>query len=144
MSSTQREPTKKEALWIARAMARVSAVDGVDVRERALIEGFLEDISSDESFAKLVRAKFDVKAARRALKADMRELLIESCWLVALADQKVSSSERKLINDLAASLDVSPERVIAIRERVIDSFMRELAHVHNVEALAQIANDLRT
>ena len=86
MFTAERDLSSNEALVIAHAMAKVSACDGVDDREKELIEAFLKDVGSDKSFDELVKEDFDASAAAKDLDTELRQMLMEGAWMVAFAD----------------------------------------------------------
>jgi uncharacterized tellurite resistance protein B-like protein len=138
---TERDLNGREAIWVGRAMAKVSACDGVVASEQELIEEFLKDVGSTKTVEELIEEEFDVKRAAKELDEEVRGILIESCWMVALADGMVSEKEKRLIAAYAEALGVADPK--ALRERVIDHLMQGLSHVKNTDALVEVSTKLR-
>ena len=142
MLLTEKEINDEQAVVIAHAMVKVASCDGVDEREKALITDFLTAVDTKENFASLAAKDFDVAGAKAVLGADERIMLLEGCWMVVLADRKISDAEKALVAKLANDLEVKDAD--KIRDYMVDAFMDSLSHVKNIDALAEIDKYLRS
>lgn len=101
-----------QATVIARAMLDVAASDGVHERERALIDDFYAGCAADAGAkgADLAEGSFDLDDARGLLSSDGSRLaLVQSCYMLALADGAISGQEEARIAEISDALGVSQE-----------------------------------
>ena len=141
MLFSNQDVNDQEALIIAHAMTKISTCDGVDAREKALISDFLSTIAGAPSFDDLAKSNFDIASAKKDLSANGAIMMIEGCWLVALADRAVSAVEKDLIKSFADGLGVN--NVNEIRDEVIEEFIANFSTLKNVDAITELKEQLK-
>lgn len=141
MLFTQKEVNNDAVLIIAQAMAKVAICDGLDPREKNLISGLLDTIEGAPTFDMLAGKELDLAKAKTILDADSRTMLVEGCWLVALADRSVSAEEKAIIKGFADGLGVN--NIDQIRDEVIGEFIKNFSHLKNVDAIAELTAQLK-
>lgn len=141
MLFTHKEVNNDAVLIIAQAMAKVAICDGLDPREKNLISGLLDTIEGAPTFDMLAGKELDLAKAKTILDADSRTMLVEGCWLVALADRSVSAEEKAIIKGFADGLGVN--NIDQIRDEVIGEFIKNFSHLKNVDAIAELTAQLK-
>jgi tellurite resistance protein len=133
-----------QAEAIARGLFAVARADGVHEREAALVASFWADTGgSAKALSELERREpISGEELAAALPAEpQRRLFLRSALLLALADGKVSEGERNLVHRYASVLGLEqalPDMVDEVKEFLLS----HLAHLQNVEAVAQVAKEL--
>ena len=138
------ELTFEHVKVLTHAMFAVARVDGVHDREMTMIRQFygscarqgdptLEDVVGNSSDSD-VGALFDTEHASR--------MFVKSLILLAFADGKYASAEDALIREYAKMVSLTSEDVDQLHEATKDYLLSSLAHIHNVEALADVARRL--
>jgi len=109
---------RNTARFIAAGMLEVSECDGVTPDESALIAAFVEGLPNGP--AKAVQPKaFDTDT--------LKEALIKSLALVAIADGEVTDGELEIIHGHGKSVGLKPETVDAYITQVAESMLSEFA-----------------
>jgi tellurite resistance protein len=132
------------AAAMARGLYAVAQSDGLHEREAALIAGFWEETGgSEQSLEQLIKGA-PITAAELAAalpSLELRRLFVKTALLMAFADGQVSGKESALCRDLTAQLGLSSE-LAALEGQVKDFLLSQLAHIHNTDALTEIAKKL--
>ena len=115
-----------EVDWILKAMVAVAAADGrLHAREVGLIQkvyqkhtGHPVDVGGVAMAAETYAMKRDVLVELSAVAVGMsqetKEEIIRAAYLVLLADNRIAGEERKMLQDIAAALQVSKSHFDAI------------------------------
>ena len=134
----------EQAHWGARVLWKVAQVDGVDLREQALITALagetMEAENEERSLGELVRAGEAYLTATPAL----RESLLFTALLVAYTDGVISSAEEGALEELRGSLQIDAERSEALSHRAkIYLFKGLAAQLRNRDALKKVGLQLQ-
>ena len=135
---------KNHAEAIARGLFAIAHSDGMHEREAALVGSFWADTGgSFHALAALERsAAITGEELANALEsAALRRVFLKTALLMAFADGKVSEQESSLVRTYADALGLTSE-LSTLEAEVKDYLLSQLAHIHNSEALAQIAKKL--
>ena len=115
-----------EVDWILKAMVAVAAADGrLNAREVGLIQkvyqkqtGHPVDVGGVAMAAETYATKRDVlvelSAVAGGMSQETKEEIIRAAYLVLLADNRIAGEERKMLQDIAAALQVSKSHFDAI------------------------------
>jgi tellurite resistance protein len=115
-----------EVDWILKAMVAVAASDGrLHAREVGLIQkvyqkqtGHPVDVGGVAMAAETYAIKRDVlvelSAVAGGMSRETKEEIIRAAYLVLLADNRIAGEERKMLQDIAAALQVSKSHFDAI------------------------------
>ena len=115
-----------EVDWILKAMVAVAAADGrLNAREVRLIQkvyqkqtGHPVDVGGVAMAAETYATKRDVlvelSAVAGGMSQETKEEIIRAAYLVLLADNRIAGEERKMLQDIAAALQVSKSHFDAI------------------------------
>ena len=115
-----------EVDWILKAMVAVAAADGrLHAREVGLIQkvyqkqtGHPVDVGGVAMAAETYAMKRDVlvelSAVAGGMSQETKEEIIRAAYLVLLADNRIAGEERKMLQDIAAALQVSKSHFDAI------------------------------
>lgn len=135
---------KNHAEAIARGLFAIAHSDGLHEREAALVGSFWADTGgSFHALASLERsAAITGEELAAALgNAPLRRVFLKTALLMAFADGKVSEQESTLVRTYADALGLTSE-LSTLEAEVKDYLLSQLAHIHNSEALAEIAKKL--
>jgi hypothetical protein len=109
---------RNTARFIAAGMLEVSECDGVTPDESALISAFVEGLPNGAASA-VNPAAFDTPS--------LKEALVKSLALVAIADGEVTSGELEIIRRHGLSVGLTEEQVESYTTAVAESMFSELA-----------------
>lgn len=98
------------ALYIARGLRALAAVDGVHAAELALIEQYEASLGLDGP----ALGDFESAGGGPLVEAAQRELFLRSLVLLALADGSISDPEDQMIRAVAADLGLSDDNLTGI------------------------------
>src|SRR4051794_10665795 len=136
----------KAAEAIARALFAVARVDGVHEREAGLIASFWMDAGAGHGLlSDLEREETPISAAELAAalpSAQLRLLFAKTAILLTYADGKVSDDERKIMKDFSGALGLDQQTMDALEVAVKEYLLKHLAHLHNSEAVVEVAKKL--
>lgn len=140
--------TDHDAELIARGLMAVARADGKLLeREAMMIRMFYADASDSgvSAVANLEKGTpIDAAALASGLgKGDVAVVFLKSAFLVAYADNDCAKSERDLIEKFSDALGYSRDQLLHIENGVKEYLLGQLTHVKNVEAVAQVANELK-
>jgi len=133
-----------QATAMARGLYAVAQSDGLHEREAALIGGFWEEAGgSEHALEQAVKGTpiTGTELATALPSVELRRLFIKTALLMAFADGQVSGKESVLVRELTGQLGLSSE-LAAMEGQVKDFLLSQLAHIHNTDALTEIAKKL--
>lgn len=136
-----------QAEAIARGLIAVAKADGqLHEREAALIADFYSSTTEQAvNMAALERqATVDGSylAAMLPSKA-LRELFLKTAMLLAYADGTYSAPESKLIAGFGTALALDAAALGHFETQVKEFMLSQLSHLQNVNAVAQVAKELK-
>lgn len=135
---------KHHAEAIARGLFAIAHSDGMHEREAALVGSFWADTGgSMHALASLERSApiTGEELAEALASPGHRRLFLKTALLMAFADGKVSEQESTLVRTYADALALTGE-LASLEAEVKDYLLSQLAHIHNTEALLEIAKKL--
>jgi tellurite resistance protein len=112
-----------EAVTMAGALRDIAQVDGSHVDEEALIQSLVEELAEDLGEAPNLPPITPSDIAHKLTDPTLRIVFLQTAFLLALADGKISAPERERIRQYAAALDVSGAAYAEL-ERSIESWVR--------------------
>lgn len=133
-----------QAEAIARGLFAIAHADGVHEREAALIASFWSDAGGKFSALSQLERSEPISAEDLGSvlnTKELRHLFLKTAVLMAFADGNVSSQEKKLVREYAKKLELDGE-LSALALEVRDYLLSQLAHIHNTNALSEIAKKL--
>jgi len=136
--------TTSQAEAIARGLFHIAQSDGLHEREAALVASFWAEAGgSMNSLSELARrGPLPTEELLAVLdSAELRKLFVKTALLLAFADGQVSGKESELVRKYAAELGLA-DSLPHLEEQVKEYLLAQLAHIHNTEALTQIAKKL--
>ena len=142
----QVELSGKAAEAIARALFAVARVDGVHEREAGLIAAFWMDAGAGHGLlSDLEREETPItpeELASALPTRDLRLLFAKTSILLAYADGKVTDEERKILGEFSAALGLDQATMDTLEHGVKEYLIQHLAHLHNSEAVVEVAKKL--
>jgi tellurite resistance protein len=142
----QVELDAKAAEAIARALFAVARVDGVHEREAGLIAAFWMDAGAGHGLlSDLEREEVPITPAELAAAlptAQLRLLFAKTAILLTYADGKVTDEERKIMQEFSTALGLDDDTMKALETSVKEYLLKHLAHLHNSEAVVEVAKKL--
>ncbi len=136
--------TTAQAEAIARGLFHIAHSDGLHEREAALVASFwAESGGAMNALSDLARrGPLPLEELVAVLDtAELRKLFVKTALLLAFADGQVSGAESELVRKYAADLGLS-DSLGHLEEQVKEFLLSQLSHIHNTQALAQIAKKL--
>ena len=130
---------------LVHALWSLAEVDGIDERERTLIEAFYKGCArpGDPTIQDIVAGEFDPKTAAQLFQSpELRDLYLKSLVLLAFADGQFTSKESTRIQDYVAVLGLSNEDIQKTVDGTKEFLMSGLAHVKNLDALVEVRKKL--
>jgi tellurite resistance protein len=138
---------ESEAEAIARGLYAVAQADGnMHPRELALIgEYFAAGSDSPSDFAALERSGPIAPEALAAQldRPEVRDLFLKTALLMAYTDGTFGKGEGECINRFAAALGVNAAALEALDTQVREYLMSQLTHLSNVDAVVEVAKELK-
>ncbi len=136
----------KAAEAIARALFAVARVDGVHEREAGLIASFWMDAGAGHGLlSDLEREETPITPTELAAAlptTQLRLLFAKTAILLTYADGKVTPEERKILQEFSTALGLDQETMDALEVSVKEYLLKHLAHLHNSEAVVEVAKKL--
>jgi uncharacterized membrane protein YebE (DUF533 family) len=136
-----------QAEAIAHGLITIAKADGhLHEREAALIIDFYSSTTdrsikmTDLERAEAVDGAF---LAAKLPSPGLRELFLKTAILLAYADGNYSSPESKLIVEFGGALGVDEQGLDKYETQVKEFMLGQLTHVHNVDAVAAVAKELK-
>jgi tellurite resistance protein len=138
---------EQEAEAIARGLYAVAKADGaLHPRELALIgEYYAAGSESPSDFAALERSGPIAPETLAALldRPEVRELFLKTALLMAYTDGSYGKGESECINRYGAALGVDAAALEALDTQVREYLMSQLTHLANVDAVVEVAKELK-
>jgi tellurite resistance protein len=138
---------EQEAEAIARGLYTVAQADGaVHPRELALISEYYATSSDNPSdFAALERSgPIEPEVLATLLdRPEVRILFLKTALLMAYADGSFGKGEGESIQRFAAAMDVDKATLDAMDNQVREYLMSQLTHLANVDAVVEVAKELK-
>ena len=138
----QLEPAQATAM--ARGLYAIAHADGLHEREAALVAGFWEEAGGSEKALEELGKHPPITSAELAQampSVELRRLFIKTALLLAFADGQVSGKESELVREFTHKLGLGGE-LADLEGQVKDFLLSQLAHIHNTDALTEIAKKL--
>jgi tellurite resistance protein len=136
--------TQFQAEAIARGLFAIAHADGVHEREEALVASFWAEAGgSDRALSELSRRQaITTEELSTALSTpELRRVFLKTALLLAFADGQVSRKESELVRHYSKELGLDAE-LSTLEEQVKEYLLGQLAHIHNTQALVEIAKKL--
>jgi tellurite resistance protein len=138
----------KAAEAIARALFAIARVDGIHEREAGLIASFWMEAGQGHGLlSDLEREETPITATELAAAlptAELRLVFAKTAILLTYADGKVTPEERQIMQEFATALGLDSETMTALETSVKEYLLRHLAHLHNTDAVVEVAKKLET
>jgi DnaJ-domain-containing protein 1 len=74
---------------------------------------------------------------------ELKGVFLHSCVLLAYADGKYSATERAKVAEFAKALGMAADQLASIEEAVSDHLMQQIARIENIDALGEVARELK-
>jgi len=136
-----------QAEAIARGLYVVARADGkVHEREAAMISEFFNSTTDHPShLGSLERAPKIEPTTLAAILAtkDLRRLFLKTATLLAYADGNYTPVEQKAIGEFAKAFGVDAKELATLEQQVRDYMIGQLAHLQNVDAVAEVQKGLK-
>lgn len=136
-----------EAEGIARGLYAVAQADGnVHPRELAMIgEFFATSSDSPSDYTALERGgpiTGETLAAQLG-RPEVRELFLKTALLMAYSDGSYGKGESEIIQRYATALGLDAAALGALELQVHEYLISQLTHLSNVQAVAEVAKELK-
>ena len=139
----QFEEPQAEAM--ARGLYAVAKVDGIHIREAALVSSFYNETGAHSHSLSDLERRITITGEELAAALqtpEQRRLFVKTALLLAWADGVVTPQEQRIIGAYAEALGVTGEELARLDEAVKEYLLAHLSHVKNVEATARVAAKL--
>jgi len=139
---------EQHAEVLARGLYAVArAEDGVHEREAAMITSFLGESTGGggltlSALEKMPDPSPDMVAATFA-SPELKSLFLKSCILLGYVDGNFGPKERELVDGYAKAMAVGKEQLGGLEQSVKEYLVAQLSHLKNVQAVVEIAKDLK-
>jgi hypothetical protein len=145
---TQSELTPQQAKAIAHGLHELAQTDGVHPAETRLVQEFFAAAHGESGAAGdgsvLAATPFDVaQAAQELATSELKSVFLQSCVLLAYADGRYSAAERDKVAAFAQALGIPATQLAEIEELVSDHLLQQIARIENVDALGEVARELK-
>jgi hypothetical protein len=143
---TMNDLTPEQARVIAHGLYDLAGTDGVHPAETMLVQDFYaaaqgEFGSGDLSL--LAATPFDIAHAGEVLGSiELKGVFLHSCVLLAYADGRYSAAERGRVAAHAQALGLGAQ-LATIEQGVADHLMQQIARIENLDALGDVARELK-
>lgn len=136
--------TQFQAEAIARGLFTIAHSDGLHEREAALVASFWAEAGgSRHALSELANREAIGTAELAGVLAtpELRRVFLKTALLLAFADGQVSTKESELVRHYAAELELAAE-LPTLESQVKEYLLSQLSHIHNTQALVEIAKKL--
>jgi tellurite resistance protein len=137
-----------QAEAMARGLYVVARADGkIHEREAAMIGEFFNATNDHPSHLGTLERSAPITAAHLAAvlsTKDLRRLFVKTALLVAYADGEYAPAEQKVIGDFAKACEIDSKGLAALEQSVKDYMISHLAHLQNVQAVAQVSKSFKS
>lgn len=134
-----------QAEAIARGLFVLAKADGLHIRETSLIAAFWGETGGSKHALSELENREDITTEElgSALSTpELRQIFMKTALLLAFADGEVSQKESEVVLRYSESLGLGAELPV-MEEQVKEFLLGQLAHIHNTEALVEIAKKLK-
>jgi tellurite resistance protein len=133
---------------IIQGMYKVAKSDDVHATELVMLRQFYdacrEEVSGLADFDDVISMDFDKKEASEILDTpELKQIFLKSCYLLAFADGSFSYEESAVLRKLAADLGMDDDLVATVREEVQDYLLQQISKIQNVEAVVEVAKEMK-
>jgi len=134
----------QHARAIAHGLYSLASVDGVHPAETLLVQEFFGAAQGEFGSVSDLVTPFDTKQAAQVLDTpELKAAFLQSCVLLAYADGRYSAAERAKVAEFAQALGVREAERADIEEAVSDHLMQQIARIENIDALGEVAQELK-
>ncbi|HEV8693687.1 MAG TPA: hypothetical protein VGQ93_05780 [Lysobacter sp.] len=138
----------QQARTIAHGLYELACTDGAHPAETMLVQEFFAaaqgEFSGQGDLSMLAATAFDPRQAGQVLDSvELKNVFLHSCVLLAYADGSYGAAERARVAEFAQAMDIPAEQLAAIEEGVSDQLLQQIARIENVEALSEVARELK-
>ena len=139
--------TPQQARAIAHGLHDLAGTDGVHPAETMLVQDFFNaaqgEFGGAGDLSLLAATPFDVAEAGQVLgSVELKGVFLHSCVLLAYADGRYSAAERARVAEFAQALGLGAE-LATIEQGVADHLMQQIARIENLDALGEVARELK-
>ena len=140
--------TPQQARVIARGLYELAHTDGLHPAETMLVRDFYcaaqGEFAASGDLTILASTAFDLGEVARVLDSiELKGIFLHSCVLLSYADGRYSADERAKVAEFAQGLGVTAEQLATIEEGVSDQLLQQIALIENVDALGEVARELK-
>ena len=136
-----------QAEAIARGLMAVAKADGdLHPREGAMISELFASTTDRSSDLAALEREDPIDAATLAIQLptrDLRLLFIKTAFLLAYADNQLGAGEKEQIAAYAAAMEIGSDELEDLQLRVKEYLLAQLGHVENVDAVVEVAKELK-
>lgn len=132
---------------IARGLMAIAKADGeVHPREGAMIEEFF--VSVTDRPTDLGRFEHEDAIEPEILAAqlpgdDLRQLFLKTAYLLGYADGNLGKGESELLGKYASAMGVGDDQLAELEQQVKEYMLAQLSHLSNIDAIAEVAKELK-
>lgn len=124
----------------AHGLTALAQTDGIHAAETMLIQDFY----GGPDFSELIVAPFDAAAAGQLLASDeLKRAFLQTCVFLAYADGSYSAAERAKVAAFAEAMGLTGDALKTLEQSVADQLLQEIALIENVDALGEVARELK-
>lgn len=136
-----------QAEAIARGLYAVARADGkVHEREAAMISEFFNSTTDHPSHLAALERTPPIEPANLAAilsTGELRQLFLKTAILLAYVDGTYAPNEVKMVTDYAKAFGVGAKDLETLESQVKDYLVSQLAHLQNVQGVADVAKELK-
>ena len=137
-----------QAEAIARGLYVVARADGnVHEREAAMISEFFNTTTDHPSHLGSLERAPQIQPANLAAilnTKELRTLFLKTALLLAYVDGNYAAPEQKAITDFAKACDVDAKTLAGLEQAVKDYMIGHLAHLQNMQAVAEVSKSFKS
>lgn len=134
---------------IIRGMYTVAKSDDVHQTEIVMLRQFYdacrEEVSGLADFDDVIAVDFDKAEAVEILDTpELKQIFLKSCYLLAFADGSFSYEESAVLQKLATDLGMDDALQNTVREEVQDYLLQQISKIQNVDAVVEVAKEMKS
>ncbi len=133
---------------IARGLYVVARADGnIHEREAAMIGEFFNTTTDHPSHLGALERAAPITAANLAAilnTKELRQLFLKTAILLAYVDGNYAPPEQKAIGEFAKACEIDSKALQALEHSVKDYMIGHLAHLQNVQAVAEVSKSFKS
>jgi tellurite resistance protein len=108
-----------DVIAIAAALRHIAELDGSHPAELEMIASFTAELEEELGEAVVLPASSPEKLAAQLTDPTTRTIAVQTCIMLALADGKISDTERGLIRQYAGALGLSEAQYLALESELV-------------------------